>query len=324
MATPNPNLTELITTTIQARRGELADNVTKHAALLMRLEEKGNIDPLDGGDVILEELQYAENGNADWYSGADTLQVAAQSVISAASFDWKQLAAAITITGDEKLKNSGKAATIRLLDARIDNAEKTLRNRLTASLYSDGTGSGGKELTGLDLVAPADPTTGTYGGIDRSTVIGTFWRSKVYDPSTTPTATTIMGYFNTLWNNLVRGTDVPDIIPLGATLYGTFEAAQQSLQRFSDGKLAQAGFQTIKYKNADVVLENYGLGATEGFFLNTNYLKLRPHKQRNMIVIGDGGGKRMPVNQDVEVVIIGWMGNLTCMNASLQGRFIGD
>lgn len=320
----SPNISELATTTLEARSGKLADNVSRHTALLLRLNERGHIDPLDGGETIYEELQYAENGNASWYSGGDTLQVAAQNVISAATFDWKQLACAITILGSEKLKNSGKNAIIRLLDSRIDNAEKTMMNKLAASLYSDGTGSGGKELNGLDLVAPADPTTGTYGGIDRSTSLGTFWRSKVYDPASTPTSATIRGYMNTLWNSMVRGTDVPDIITFGTTLFGTYEASLQDLQRFTNGKMAEAGFQTLKYKNADVVMENYGLGATEGFFLNTNYLRLRPHKQRNMVPIGDGDGKRMPVNQDAEVVILGWMGNLTCSNASQQGRFIGD
>jgi hypothetical protein len=320
----SPNITEIATVTLEARSGELADNVTRHTALLMRLNERGNVDPLDGGEVILEELEYAENGNGAWYTGYDTLQVAAQSVISAASFDWKQLAVPVIISGLDKLKNSGKAQIIKLLDARLKNAEHTMLNMLSASIYSDGTGSGGKELNGLDLAAPADPTTGTYGGIDRSTSLGTFWRSKVYDPSSTPTSSTIRGYMNTLWNNMVRGNDVPDIIAFGTTLFGTYEASLQDLQRFTNGKMAEAGFQTLKYKNADVVMENYGLGATEGFFLNTKYIRLRPHKQRNMVPIGDGDGKRMPVNQDAEVVILGWMGNLTCSNASLQGRFIGD
>jgi hypothetical protein len=317
-----PNITELATTTLEARSGEIADNVTRNSALLMRMNERGNVDPLDGGEVIYEELQYAENSNGAWYAGYDTLQVAAQSVITSASFDWKQLACPIIISGAEKLKNSGKAALIKLLEARITNAEATMNNLLQLSLYSDGTGNGGKELNGLDLAIPVDPTTGTYGGIDRAT--WSFWRPKKYDPAATPTAATIQGHMNLLHADLVRGTDAPDLIPMGKTLFSTYESSLQAQQRFTDSKMAQAGFTTLKYKGADVVLENYGCGDTTAFFLNTKYLRLRPHKQRNMVPIDGDGGRRMPVNQDAEVVILGWMGNITCNNVSLQGRYIGD
>ena len=43
----------------------------------------------------------------------------------------------------------------------------------------------------------------------------------------------------------------------------------------------------------------------------------RPLKDRNMVPIG---GDRMSTNQDAMVKIIGWAGNLTCRNMSLQGR----
>lgn len=57
----SPNLSELITTTLRHRSGELADNVSNGNALLMRLSEKGNIRPVSGGRTIVEELEYAEN-----------------------------------------------------------------------------------------------------------------------------------------------------------------------------------------------------------------------------------------------------------------------
>ena len=64
---------------------------------------------------------------------------------------------------------------IDLMDARLTVAESTLANLISGGLYSDGTGAGGKEIDGLDAAVPVDPTTGTYGGIDRAT--WTFWRS---------------------------------------------------------------------------------------------------------------------------------------------------
>lgn len=319
---PTPSISEITTTTLKARSGELADNVTVHTALLLRLKERGNIVLLGGGDEIYEELAYAENSNTGWYSGADTLPVAAQNVFTSAVFPWKQMSTQIVYTGAEKLKNSGKEQTINLVKSRIENAKASMLNAMQTSLYSDGTGSGGKELTGLDLVTPVDPTTGTYGGIDRSQF--SFWRPKAYDCAATPTTSTIYGYMAALYNQLVRGTDAPDIIPFGSTIYNTYEASLQAQQRFTTSKMAEAGFQALKFKGADVLLETNACGATEGFFLNTRYLKLKVHKERNMVPIDGANASRAPVNQDAEVVILGWFGNLTCNNCALQGRFIGD
>ena len=55
------------------------------------------------------------------------------------------------------------------------------------------------------------------------------------------------------------------------------------------------------------------------YFLNTDYIYLRPHKDRDMKVIG---GARMAVNQDAIYKIIGWAGNMTMSNAALQGVLI--
>lgn len=76
--------------------------------------------------------------------------------------------------------------------------------------------------------------------------------------------------------------------------------------------------------NADVVLDG-GIGgkatATNMYFLNTDYLMLRPHKDRNMRPLSPG--KRSSINQDAEVQILAWAGNLTCSGAQFQGRLTG-
>ena len=99
-------------------------------------------------------------------------------------------------------------------------------------------------------------------------------------------------------------------------------SALQTNQRFTSANDATAGFVTVKYMDADVVLDG-GVGgfdpASTAYFLNTKYLKYRPHAQRNMVPLSPG--KRYSVNQDAEVQILAWAGNLTMSNASLQGVF---
>lgn len=318
-----PNISDIVATTIQNRSAVIADNVTENNALLSRLKQRGNIKPVSGGNVILQELSFAENGNAGWYSGYETLPVAAQDVISAAQYDFKQAACAVTISGLEQLQNAGKEQIIDLLEARIAVAESTMANLISASLYSDGTGSGGKEITGLNAQVPVDPTTGTVGGIDRAT--WTFWRSQTFDATTdggaATTAANIQSYWNRLWAQQVRGMDRPDLIVVDDVYWGFYMSSLQAIQRFTSSQDAKLGFVTIKFMDADVVLDG-GIGgncpASTGFFLNTKYLHYRPHSQRNMVPLSPG--KRYSVNQDAEVSILAWAGNLTASGLQYQGR----
>ena len=64
---PDPNISEIVALTIQSRTGELADNVSENTALLSRLKKKGNSTPVSGGDVILQELDYQENGTLTFH-----------------------------------------------------------------------------------------------------------------------------------------------------------------------------------------------------------------------------------------------------------------
>jgi hypothetical protein len=86
--------------------------------------------------------------------------------------------------------------------------------------------------------------------------------------------------------------------------------------------MATLGFTSLKYlgagKSMDVVLDGGiggAIGANRMYMLNSEYIFLRTHKDRNMVPIG---GDRMSVNQDAVVKMIGWAGNLTCSGAQFQ------
>ena len=125
-----------------------------------------------------------------------------------------------------------------------------------------------------------------------------------------------------MYMSLCRGTDKPDLIICNNDIYGIYESTLLPQQRYSDNKLADAGFTSIKFKGADLICDGGQNGHCPNdkiYFLNTDYLYLRPHKDRDMKVIG---GERMAVNQDALYKIIGWAGNMTMSNASLQGVLI--
>lgn len=311
------NIGEIAATTLRNRSGEMADNVTNHNALLMRLSKKGNIKPVDGGRTIIQELEYAENSTVAWYSGYETLNIQPEEVFDVAEYDWKQLAGTVSISGLEEIKNAGKEQVINLLESRIKNLMKSLKNTAATAVYADGTGSGGKEIGGLQLLVDDDPTSaGTIGGINQVTY--TFWRNQ-YSAAATTTTTNILSRMNSMWLSCIRGTDKPDFIAAGSTMYTKFEGSLQQNQRFSDASLAEAGFESLKYKTADVFYDDQ-CASTRMYFLNTDYLFLRPAKNRQFVPLDD----RNSLNQDATVIPVVWAGNMTCSNRSLQGVVISS
>jgi hypothetical protein len=316
-----PNVTDIVATTIENRSKKLADNVTKNNALLARLSSRGNVRPVSGGSLIFEEITFAENGNVGWYSGYDLLPVAAQDVISSAQYDFKQAACPVIISGLDQLKNSGKEQMIDLLDGRIKVAESSMMNLLAQGVYSDGTAAGGKQVGGLNAAVPVNPLVGVYGGIDRAT--WAFWRSKTTTAGAALTAATVQAAFNAMWASLVRGMDRPDLIVVDNAMWAIYMASLQAQQRFTNPSSAKLGFPSIEFMDADVVLDG-GIGGyatvNTAYFLNTKYLFWRPHADRNMVPLAPN--RRYAINQDSEVQILAWAGNLTMSGGQFQGRLI--
>lgn len=315
----NKDYNEVFTVTLNNRSKELADNISKNNALLTSLKDKGKMRQLTGGSKILEELEYGE-GDMVWYSGYDTINYTPKQLFTAAEYALKLCAVPVAISGEELLMNSGPEQVMDLFEKRISNAEKTLKNQMSVALYSDGTGSAGKEIGGLALLVADDPASGTVGGIDRSAAGNEFWRNQTV--SADIDASNIRQMMNTLYHKCCRNADKPDLIVCDDALYTLFDESLAAMQRFSDPKMADAGFTSLKFKGADVIFDG-GQGGhcpeKHMYFLNTNYIYLRTHRDRNMKIIG---GDRMSINQDALYRIIGWAGNMTMSNAAVQGVLI--
>ena len=72
MSFANPNISDLIATTIELRSSEIADNITNNNAILKAIQKSGNSGLTDGGQYIMETFSFAQNGNATFYTGIVT------------------------------------------------------------------------------------------------------------------------------------------------------------------------------------------------------------------------------------------------------------
>jgi hypothetical protein len=328
MSFANTAVTDLIAAGIEWRSPEVADGVSSNNALLTYLKKRGNSKLVDGGTQINQNLSFAQNSNGGFYSGYDPLPVGQSDVISAATYNWAQYAVPVVISGLEILQNSGRERMLNLIEERLQVAEATMANDLNVGLYSNGTGFNGKQIKGLDAAIPTTAKasqTDTYGGISRQNFA--FWRTSTTTGQTINTAATCQTVMNVQWATQVRGADRPNLIIMDQIYWADYVASLQAIQRFTSPESANLGFPTIKFMDADVVLDpTSGVGAGGGavtktaYFLNTKYLFFKSHKDRNFVPLSPN--KRYSINQDAETQILAWAGQLTMSNAQLQGRSI--
>ncbi len=318
MATPSSTFTEIVTTTLRATKKKLVDNVTKNNALLTLMKESGNIKTdAAGGYEIQVPLTYAENSTYQRFSGLDVLNIGQSDVLTSAKYDWQQAAIHVVSSGRELKMNASEEKMISLANARIDAAMATAANNMSIDIYSDGALA--NQIGGLSLLVTSDGT-GTVGGINSSTY--TFWKNQFKEVSGTgATFATLKSGMNDLWLKCVRGADKPNLIVSSHDFYSIYEGGLQDLQRYSDAKMAAAGFESLKYKSASVIFDdntNFGTTSETMYFLNTKYLYLMEHPEARWTE----DDEKVPLNQDAVVIPMYWMGNLVTSNRSLQGKLI--
>lgn len=321
MATPSAVFTEIVTTTDRSWGSKVTDNVSNHNALLSRLKAKGNIKTKTGGYEIAEPIEYAENGTYQRYAGYQQLNTQASDVLTSAKYEWQQVALHITASGKEIRMNSGEAEMINLIESRKKNAMKTAANNFSTDIYSDGTLT--NQIGGLANLVQNDGN-GTVGGISADT--WSFWQNAFKEMTGTNLAATpteanslsMKADMNDLWLDLNRGADKPDLIVLSHDFYNLYWIGEKQLQRYMDADQAQAGFNGLKFKTADIIFDdntNFATNGEKGYFLNTDYLYLVQHRDAQWSM----DAEKRPTQQDAVVIPLYWMGNMITTCRFLQG-----
>ena len=308
----NPDFNAILSTTLQNYQPTLVDNIFKDLVLLNHMNAKGRVQMEEGGTSIVEPLMYAVNGTAGSYSGYDAIDLTPQDGISAANYQWKQMAASIAISGIEEAQNRGTEAIIKLLNAKIMQAEMSVKSDLNSMLYGDGTGNGNKDFNGLgNIVATVN---NTVGGIDASS--NTWW-NPYQDVSASTLSLVDMGK---VYNNASKGNDTPDIIVTNEDLFSKFESLLTPNTRYQDVSKANAGFQNLMFKQTPVVFDlalAADTSAAPMYFLNTKYLKLVGMNGHWFNTTDFQSGTVAGIDARYALVLA--FGELTCSNRSRQG-----
>ena len=313
----NPDFNALLSTTLQNYQPTLVDNIFKDLVLLNHLNSKGRVQVEEGGTSIVEPLMYAVNNTVGSYSGYDAIDLTPQDGITAAEYQWKQMAASIAISGIEESKNRGTEAIIKLLNAKIMQAEESLKSNLNTMLYSDGTGNGGKDFNGLgNIIATVN---NTVGGIDSTT--NTWW-NPIQDTSAATLSQQDMG---AVYNQASKGSDVPDLILTNSNLFEKYESLLTANVRYQDVAKANAGFQNLMFKQTPVVFDLAIAAATSSvpmYFINSKYLKLTGMNGHWFNTTDFQNGTVAGV--DARYALVMAYGELTCSNRARQGYLLAN
>jgi len=128
----------IVTTTYDAYRTTLIDNIFKSNPAMMEFKRAGGTRTEDGGVQIIEPLMYGKNSTIRSYEGYEVIDTTPQEGLTSAIFPWAQVAGSITLSRKERRQNSGKHQIINLVSAKIKQAEMSMQERFSEYLFATG------------------------------------------------------------------------------------------------------------------------------------------------------------------------------------------
>lgn len=331
---PNPQgtsftevLNSITVSTLKNYMKKPIDNMSKNNFLLDALRKAKSVKKKTGGSAIRVNLEYAENSSFSYYNGYDPLNLNPSNPFTFADFAWKQASVAVIFSGRERKANAGVDALFDLIKQKITNAITTFENQIEKSMFSDGSGFGGIEVEGLKLLIADDPSVGTVGGINRATAGNEFWRNRAIEIDAAgelnadPSKNTIQSIMNKMTNNLTLGGKIAtNLIIQASDLYEMYDASLQAIQRITNAKQGESGYQYLSYKGIPVV-NGGGIGgscpAKKMYFLDTKGIQFNYLGTKMLDEITDTY-QRMP-NQDVFAKVWSFMGNMSITTPRTQG-----
>lgn len=346
---PSTNTTyydALLSTTLAAHRDTMYDNIFKDSAFLTYLRTTDSVKKQDGGERIAMPLMYGDNSTVKSYAGEETLDTTIQDGMTTAFYEWKEIGGTISITRKEERQNSGESRILNLLEKKTMQAEMSMREELNRQLLQ-GTVSGatfvpgndGKDLYPLGYffrkLNQTNPTTG--GNVGNISASESWWRhnTAVFDSGSKDTGNAFAMSVSTyagmeaglkrMYNFCSRGSGgSPDLAIADQVTFETYESSLNTKVRYTNTKMADMGFDTIKLRGATMIwdevvpdIDNGTVAITSGtcFFINTKFYNLIIDSETDIVTTPFVE----PENATVKTAKILFMGNAAVSNMRKHG-----
>ena len=303
--------------------GLIQDNVYNMAKTLAWFRTGNRIKVLQGGERIRIPIMSGTNGTFKWYTGYDNLNITPQIGQTTAWYTWKQAAIGLAIDGLSLRNNAGPAQINDIMTEKIRQGELSMGDGIATGIFSDGTGSGNKQLTGLSAAVDTTPADTTYAGIDPAD--NTAWRNRAV-ATVGDAAANLISNMRNVYNSCSRGSEgvasSPDFIVTTQTIHEALEALIAPRVRYEQNPSggADAGIETLKFKGAEVIWDDYCTAGTM-YMLNSAHIMMFVHGKANFAMSDEGFQK--PIDQDALVANILFQGNIAVNNRRKHGVLAG-
>ncbi|HSW91794.1 MAG TPA: phage major capsid protein [Candidatus Saccharimonadales bacterium] len=304
-------LATVINATLQKSRRKLILASMRSNALMAWAFANDRVEYEDGGYQITNPLTVGRNPNVASYEYYDQLPVAQTNEFTTVTYYWSRVAGSVIISDQEEDENRGESAIFKLMKAKMDVLEESIKEQFSSYLYAAG---GGTDPLGLASLIPDDPTTGTLGGINRATE--TQWRTSSYAFAGALNATNIEEAFDDILLDLTLKSDKPDLILVGRNIYRLYRAAVRdkitfALSDTSNGKrMMDLGFTGISHQNIPILYDE-DCPVNKAYFINSKYLRTHILRHVNMKV----KSLTAPWDTDAEGSRIVWQGQFALWRA---------
>ena len=238
----------------------------------------------DGGYQISNPLTVGRNPNIASYEYYDQLPVGQTNEFITVNYYWSRVAGTVIISDQEEDENKGEAAIFKLLKAKMDVLEESIKEKFSDYLYAAG---GGTDPIGLQSLIPDDPTTGTLGNVNRATEPQ--WRTSSYNFAGALNATNIEEAFDDVLLDLTLKGEKPDLILCGRNIWRYYRAAVRDKTVINLGespngnRMVDLGFGGMTH-NKIPMLYDEDCPVNKVYFINSKYLRLHMLKGVNMKV----------------------------------------
>lgn len=279
---PSTPIDTVLNSTLTKSRKRLIMASIKSNALQAWAFATNRVEYEDGGHEISNPLTTGRNPNIASYEYYDALPMAQTDEFDTATYNWSRVAGSVIISDQEQDENKGEAQIFKLLRAKMEVLEESIKEKFSTYLYGSGTGT---DPYGLQLVIPDDPTTGTLGGISR--VSETQWRTSSYDFSGGLDQTNVEEAFDDIMMDLTMKGQKPDIMVCGRNVMRVYRAAVRDKAIFAlsetknGSRMADLGFGGVSFNNVPMVYDE-DCGVDRCYFINSKYLRLHILRHVNM------------------------------------------
>lgn len=277
-------LATVLNSSLQRSRKKLIMASIRSNALMAWAFASNRVEMEDGGYQISNPLITGRNPNIAAYEYYDQLPVAQTNEFTTVNYTWSRIAGTVIISDQEEDENKGDSVIFKLMKAKLEVLEESIKEKFSEYLYAAG---GGVDPLGLASLIPDDPTTGTLGGINRAAE--TQWRTSAYNFAGGLNATNIEEAFDDILMDLTLKGDKPDLILAGRNIFRLYRAAVRdkivfNLSDTSNGKrLMDLGFGGLAHQTIPILYDE-DCPVNKAYFINSKYLRLHILKGVNMKV----------------------------------------